>query len=108
MFDIISAFTLLLMEGFEGSQFIIPRPKQIIKRETPEMQGKTSSFPLTSCPEPAGQGETASCFGVAKVLKCLRRDLTFPGLGDKVELERMPLVVVEGVRELGNNNTGNT
>jgi hypothetical protein len=43
---------------FNGiSSFIIPRPKQIIKRETPENQGKTPSFPPTSCPEPAGQGE---------------------------------------------------
>ena len=48
--------TLLLMEGLRTYNFIIPRPKQIIKREMPEMQGKTSSFPLTSCPEHAGQG----------------------------------------------------
>ena len=33
------------------------------KREMPEMQGKKSSFPPTSCPEPAGQGGGAfRCF----------------------------------------------
>ena len=61
-------------------QFIIPRPKQIIKRKMPEIsgnQGKTPSFPPTSCPEPAGQGVTASCFGVAKRLNYVRVELDF-------------------------------
>jgi hypothetical protein len=48
------SFTMLLMEGLRNHNFIIPRPKQIIKREMPEKQGKTPSFPPTSCPEPAG------------------------------------------------------
>jgi hypothetical protein len=43
------------MEGLRNHSFIIPRPKQIIKREMPEKQGKTPSFLLISCPEPAGQ-----------------------------------------------------
>ena len=48
--------------------------------------------PPTSCPEPAGQGVTASCFGGAKVLRCLRLDLIFPGIGDKVEISsRLPM-----------------
>jgi len=37
------------------------------KREMPEMQRKSlTEQPPTSCPEPAGQGETASWFGVEK------------------------------------------
>ena len=74
-----------------------------------KMPGKSlTEHQPTSCPEPAGQGGTSSCFGVAKVLKCLRLDLTFPGIGVKVEVERMPRVVVEGVRELGTNIIGKT
>jgi len=46
----------LLMEGLRNHSFIIPRPKQIIKRETPEMQRKSlTEHPPTSCPEPAGR-----------------------------------------------------
>ena len=88
--------------------FIIPRPRQKNKREMPENQGKTPSFPPTSCPEPAEQVVTASWCGGANVLIYLESDLTFPGTCDKVELERMPLVVVEGVRELGTNFIGKT
>ena len=36
------------------------------------------------------------------------RDLTFSETGDKVEVERMPRVVVEDVRELGTNIIGKT
>ena len=36
-----------------------------------------SAQPLTSCPEPAGQGETASYFGVAKRLNYVRAGLDF-------------------------------
>ena len=51
-----SPFTLLLMEGLRNHNFIIPRPMQKNKREMPGNQGKTPAFPLTSCPESAGQG----------------------------------------------------
>ena len=48
-------FALLPMEGLRNHSFIIPRPKQIIKRKMPEMQGESlTAHPLTSCPEPAG------------------------------------------------------
>ena len=49
---------------------------------------------------PAGQRcPAASCFGVEDFLIYLENDLTFPETCDKVELERIPLVVVEGVRD---------
>ena len=64
--------------------------------------------PPTSCPEPAGQGVTASWFCVANALIYLECDLTFGETGDKVEVERMPRVVVEDVRELGTNIIGKT
>ena len=51
---------------------------------------------------------TASWCGGANVLIYLECDLTFGETGDKVEVERMPLVVVEGVRELGTNIIGKT
>ena len=41
---------------------------------------------LPAHPEPAGQGGDGIWCGGAKVLRCLRRDLTFPGIGVKVEL----------------------
>ena len=53
--------------GFGNHSFIIPHVLRKNKREMPEMQGKTPSFPLTSCPEPAGQGETASGVAVKKL-----------------------------------------
>jgi hypothetical protein len=57
VFDILTALSLLLlMEGLRNHNFIIPRPKKIIKRETPENQGKTPAFPPTSCPEPPDRG----------------------------------------------------
>jgi len=55
VFDIISGFQVVADGGFEESQFYYITPQTKNKREMPENQGKTPSFPLTSCPEPAGQ-----------------------------------------------------
>jgi len=51
---------LLLMEGLRNHNFIIPRPRQIIKGNMDENDGNAKELltehPPTSCPEPAGQG----------------------------------------------------
>ena len=52
----VQPFHVVADGGMMDHSFIIPRPKQIIKRKIPENQGKTPSFQPTSCPEPAGQG----------------------------------------------------
>ncbi|MBP5720301.1 MAG: hypothetical protein J6W82_04470 [Bacteroidales bacterium] len=57
MIDIVSSFFTNCEWGMRNHNFIIPHLLRKNKREIPEMQGKTPAFPLTSCPEPAGQGE---------------------------------------------------
>ena len=63
--------------GGAKAQFIIPRPNQKNKREMPENQGKTPSFPPTSCPEPAGQGEWGEVTFPALNINSLRSSKSF-------------------------------
>ncbi len=65
------------MERLRNYNFIIPRPKPIIKREMPENQGKTPSSPPTSCPKPAGQRRKDDVASPALNIKSLLSSKSF-------------------------------
>jgi hypothetical protein len=66
------------MEGFEESQLYYTTPQTNNQAENAgNAKELLTEHPPTSCPEPAGQGETASCCGVAKRLNYVRAGLDF-------------------------------